>query len=377
MDDKKEKMMEILNRSEASKLSKKPSKIKIIISIAVVLAVLAGLGVFFATRNTEKPALVSLGSVETADIEETVTIRGAIQGSESADVSSALNYKITAVYVREGDPVKKDQVLATLDVKDLQDQYNKASLALRESARAYETAETLYNEGAMPRDDYLRLKAAYESDMLNLSSFDIADKKNIKSPINGTVTRVNVTVGRYASDTERGQAMFVIENLEDLQMKVRVSEYDISKIKVGQTVTVTAEVLGHESVSGLVSSISPTGEEKDVTSSEKVIPVVIDIDKGDKNLIAGVTAKATILIDRKENATVVSLDAVMQDPETGEDIIFICEDEMLRRLPVTLGLETNISVEVKNGGVKAGDMVVLAPTFDLEDGMKVSVIPVL
>ena len=360
-------------RTNENRKQAKPSKVKIIISIAVVLAVLIGLGIFIATRDKEQFIPVSVGSVEIMDLEETVVIRGTIEGSESANVSSALNYMITAVNVKEGDRVTKNQVLATLDVKELQDQYNKAALALRESQRAYESAETLYNEGAMARDEYLRLKAAYDSDSLNVSSFDIADKRNIKSPISGIVTRVNINAGRYASDTERGEPMFVIENLDDLQMKVRLSEYDISKIKVGQSATITAEVLGNESVTGIVSSISPTGEEKDALSSEKVIPVVIDIDKSDKNLIAGVTARATILIDRKENVKAVSIDAIAQDPETGQDMVFIVDEGgLLKKISVETGLETNIYVEIKGDAVKEGDIIVLAPALDMEDGMAVS-----
>jgi len=365
---------EVFIRTARDRKRKKPSKKKIFISLGIIAAIIAGafgLATYLSAQDFTPPLIVSTGSVEIKSIEETVSIRGTIEGSESADVSSTLNYRITAINVKEGDLVEKDQVLATLDVSEIQDQYNKASLLLRESQRAYESAQMLYEEGAIAREEYLKLKAAYESDRLNISSFNIADKRNIKSPISGTVTRVNVNVGRYASDTERGQAMFVIENLADLQMKVRVSEYDISRIKVGQSVTITADVLGNDSVTGVVAKISPTGEEKDMTTSEKVIPVVIAIDKGDKNLIAGVTAKATILIDRKDMAKLVSLDAVARDPETGEDMVFVAEDGILRKVPVKTGLESFIYVEILEGELNEGDRVVLAPSLDMDDGMKV------
>jgi multidrug resistance efflux pump len=73
--------------------------------------------------------------------------------------------------------------------------------------------------------------------------------------------------------------MFVVEDLQNLKMNVKISEYDISKIQVGQKVTITAEVLGDDSVQGIVSRISPTGEQKDTTSTEMVIPVQIDVNK--------------------------------------------------------------------------------------------------
>jgi len=370
---------EIFVRTNTERKHKKPSKKKIIISIGVVIVIIAGLAVFSQIRDTAEPAIfVSTGTVEKMDIEETVRIRGTIEGSESANVSSASNSMITAVHVKEGDWVRSGQVLATLDVKDLQDQYNRAALSLRESQRAYESAEILYNEGAMSREDYLRLRAAYESDRLNVSSISISDRRDIKSPINGIVTRVNINVGRYAGDTEIGQPMFVVENLDDLQMKVSISEFDISKIRVGQSVTITADVLGNDSVTGIVSSISPTGEQKDMTSSEKVIPVVIDIDKGDKTIIAGVNARATILIDKQENATVVSIDAIAQDPETGQDMVFVVDEGgILRKVPVELGLETNIYIEILGGVLKEGEQIVLAPSLAMEDGMVVTVFPVM
>ena len=370
---------EIFVRTNTERKHKKPSKKKIIISIGVVIVIIAGLAVFSQIRDTAEPAIfVSTGTVEKMDIEETVRIRGTIEGSESANVSSASNSMITAVHVKEGDWVRSGQVLATLDVKDLQDQYNRAALSLRESQRAYESAEILYNEGAMSREDYLKLRAAYESDRLNVSSISISDRRDIKSPINGIVTRVNINVGRYAGDTEIGQPMFVVENLDDLQMKVSISEFDISKIRVGQSVTITADVLGNDSVTGVVSSISPTGEQKDMTSSEKVIPVVIDIDKGDKTIIAGVNARATILIDKQENATVVSIDAIAQDPETGQDMVFVVDEGgILRKVLVELGLETNIHIEILGGVLKEGEQIVLAPALAMEDGMVVTVFPVM
>ena len=65
-----------------------------------------------------------------------------------------------------------------------------------------------------------------QEDQLKLKKEEL-EKVMIKSPIDGTVTRVNVNIGRYDKDTENSQAMFVVENLEKLQMKASVSEFDV------------------------------------------------------------------------------------------------------------------------------------------------------
>ena len=137
------------------------------------------------------------------------------------------------------------------------------------------------------------------------------EKVYIKSPIDGTVTRVNVNLGRYAKDTENEKSMFVVENLNKLQMKVSVSEYDIGKIKIGQEVEIFSDVAGDEKASGVVSRISPTAEQKDNNTMERVIPVVIDITEKPEALMAGVIATAKIKVNTAEDVFAVPSGALV------------------------------------------------------------------
>ena len=354
-------------------MSKKKKRILIAVIVVLVLALIL---IVPKMLSGGEPALaVTTGSVEKMDIEQTVSIKGTIQGSQKADVATSLNYEIVSILVEEGDVVKKDQVLAVLDSEDLQDDYQKASTALKESKFNYEASKALYEQGAISKEAYLRAQSQYENDRITLNSFNIADKVNIKSPIDGTVTRVNVNIGRYANDTENAESMFVVEDLQNLKMDVRISEYDISKIQVGQTVSITAEVLGGDRVEGTVSRISPTGELKDATSKEMVIPVQIDVKKGNVKLIAGVTAKAKIEIDKKTDVLSVPIDSILEDPTTEESYVMVLDGTMLKKVTVTLGIEGDFHVEILSGKLKTGDMVVLNPTFDMTDGMEVAPAP--
>ncbi len=354
-------------------MSKK--KKRIIISAAIVL-VLALIVIIPKFMSGGAPALaVTTGTVERMDIEQAVTIKGTIQGSQKADVATSLNYEIISILVEEGDVVQKDQVLAVLDSKDLQDDYQRAATALNQSKFNYEASKTLYEEGAISKEEYLRAQSQYESDRVTLNSLNITDKVNIKSPIAGTVTRVNVNIGRYANDTENAEPMFVVEDLQNLKMDVRISEYDIRKIQVGQKVTITAEVLGSESVEGVVSRISPTGELKDATSKEMVIPVQIDVKKENSKLIAGVTAKAKIEIQKQKNVLAVPIDSVLEDIDTGESYVMVLNETILKKVPVKLGIEGDFHVEITSGEIKPEDQVVLSPTFEMTDGMEVAPVP--
>ncbi|MBN7773321.1 efflux RND transporter periplasmic adaptor subunit [Clostridium aminobutyricum] len=348
-------------------------KKKWILIPAIIFIVIVVIGVVIGPFKSSKAigTPVSASTAETMTLEQAVSIKGTVEGTEKAQIQSTLSSEVKAVYVKEGDIVSKGQQLALLDDGSTQEQYNKAKIDLSELKRQYDLAKSLYEQGAKPQEEYLKAKADYESASAMMSSYDLT-KKNITSPINGTVTRVNVTVGSNANDTENNEPMFIIEDLKNLQLKVNISEYDISKIKVGQEVGITAEMLGDQSVKGVVSRIAPSGEQKK-DGTEMVIPVVIAIEKGDSNLIAGVTAKANILIQKKENALSVPIDAVLEDVSAGKTYVFVIKKNVLHKVEVKTGLEGDFNIEIISDKVKPGDQVVLAPTYSLTDGMPVTV----
>lgn len=352
--------------------SKKFKKKWIIIpaGIFVLIAIVCGLTPNLGNSKTIGFP-VTAGTAEQMTLQEVVSIRGKVVGSEKAELQSTQTAEVKKIYVDEGDKVKKGQLLATLDGGDLNEQYAKAKIVTDESKRKYDDSKLLYEQGALPQNEYLDAKATYESNLITLDSFDF-DKINITSPVEGTVTRINVTVGSNANNTSDNKSMFVIEDLQNLQLKVKVSEYDISKIKEGQTVTISSEVLGVETVSGVVSKIAPSGESKE-GSNEMVIPVEISIDNSNGKLIAGVTAKAKILINKRENAMAVPVDSILEDVNEGVNYIFVIKDNKVKKVKVETGIEGDFNIEIIADKIKSGDQVVLSPTYDLQDGMDVSV----
>ena len=111
------------------------------------------------------------------------------------------------------------------------------------------------------------------------------DNTQIKSTIDGTVVRVNSKVGQFADKVEDDKPILSIENLEQLELEIKVSEFSIGKVKVGQMATITADILDGETAEGEVVKISPTGEEKGGGSTERVIPTTIRVDGGSSKLI--------------------------------------------------------------------------------------------
>ena len=388
------------------KLTKK-KKIILVAAIAVVVTA----GVKLALGSGEPAGeMVSTALAEKQDLQETLRLKAVLEGTESTEVVSRLHYEVKELLVKEGDRVKKGQLLAVLDSTDLSQEMSlkKGSLTLLQkqqaetlrdrqveynnAKKAYDDTKALFDIGAaskaelddakekldaIPAENGKAVLSAVEKQTLANTNQEISiqastmDDCQIRSMIDGTVTRVNTKVGRFADETEDDKPMFVIENVDTLQMKVMVSENDIAKVSVGQKVDITADILNGESVAGEVIRISPTGELKDGTTSERVIPVYISVKEKNDKLIAGITAKATIHIAEATQALTVPYEAV-SELEDGSTVVYVVnEDNTIHIVPVKLGLETDLYVEIKGGELKEGQTIVLNPSPALTEGMAV------
>lgn len=343
------------------------TKKKIIAIVAVVAIVAAGAMIL---PNLSKPqkTMVTTQKVEKSDLQETVNAKGDIKGSEEAKVYAAEVAKVQAVYVKEGDHVVKGQLLAQLDSGDLGNQYAKANQQIAEARRKLNNAKTLYDAGALPQNDYMEAQAAYKQASLALGDFDFS-KSRIVSPITGTVTRSKAIVGSSSNGTG-GEPLFTIENLDSLKLTIKVREFEIGKINLGQSVTIKSQTLGDLTESGTVTSISPSGENRE-GSQEKVIPVEISVTNNTGKLIAGTTAKAEILIKEGKNVKTVPVEAInIQDDQK---FVYLLKKGKVKKVNVETGIEGIFRTEIKGDTVKVGDKVII-PEADLilKDGQEVT-----
>ena len=390
----------------------------------IVVLVLVAIIFSFINKGSAAPAVMAnVTKLERKTLEHIISVKSPLEGIEKAEVVSPLDYEIIDIKVKEGDIVEKDQILAVLDSEELEKQiaheenqielanlemedrlrtsqieYDKAILKLNELQKSYTQNKELYENEIITEESFKSIENSLTDAKKGIESFNAvngkitlspAEKKRIeiqveelnlkkenlekvyiKSPIDGTVTRVNVNIGRYAKDTVNGTAMFIVENLEKLQMKVSVSEFDVGKIKLGQEAEIYSDILGNELSKGIVARISPTAEQKDNNNMERVIPVMIDITEKPQNLIAGVIATAKIKADKAENVFAVPTGAIVQDGEIYK-IYILNEDNTLSSVPVEIGLETDLESEI-TGDLTEEMKYIINPNETFVDGMIVT-----
>ena len=275
---------------------------------------------------------------------------------------------------------------ALLRVAELEESYNQNKTLLENEIITQEAFNTIENnlidakkglesfsivDGKVVLSDSEIKRIEVQKQELEKKKEDL-DKVYIKSPIDGTVTRVNVNLGRYARDTENEKPMFVIENLNKLQMKVSISEYDIGKIKTGQEVEIYSDVMGSEPAKGIVGRISPTAEQKDNNTMERVIPVVIEVIESPESLMAGVIATAKIKVDKADNVFAVPSGALVFDENNQSKVFLLNDDNTIKSTNVEIGLETDLLSEIQSQELSEGMKVVVNPDMSFTDGLIVN-----
>jgi HlyD family secretion protein len=421
-----DKELELLMNTAGEKPKKKKAgkkRRRILIGAAVLLVL--GFAAMNALGGKAQPSIVPTVNPVKKDIKNKLSISGPVSGTDSVDVVSNLHAEVLEIPVKEGDRVEEDQVLAILDesnikkeveiakndydlavttynekMKEARQGYEKAVQDYQTAKANYDRTKVLFDGGSMSQvelesaansmndarrtmesytlvngqpaaDDSYRLqieKARFDYE----KKLEELDDAKIKSPIAGTVVRVNTKVGRFADKMENEEPLFVIENLDVLELEIKVSEYSIGKVAVGQTAEISADILNGETVQGEVISISPTGEEKGGGSSERVIPTKIRILEDNTRLIAGITAKAQIILEEAKDALSVPVSAILSVGE--ETYVQAVNGGMIHWIPITVGVEGDVECEIIPAEGEVLDettLIVSAPNAAYTEGMAV------
>lgn len=415
----------LMSGKKETKKKKGGKKKKIAVSAAVILVLGIAAGKILGGGKDMVPVVDTVNPVRKT-IQNRLSVTGPVSGTDSVDVVSNLHAEILEIPVKEGDKVTKGQTLAVLDDSDVRktadiakndydlavstcaekdkearNGYAKAIQDLNTAQANYDRTKALYDGGSVPKvdletaenglndakrerdsytvkngtavaDDSYRLqieKAKYDYEKATESLEDTV----LKAPIDGTVVRVNTKVGRFADKMENDAPLFVIENLDQLELEIKVSEYSIGKVALGQEAEISADILNGATVHGVVDSISPTGEEKGGGSTERVIPTTIRITDSDTKLIAGITARASIVLEESENALTVPVSAVME--KDGAAYVQKLTDGVVSWVPVTIGVEGDVEAEIipqEGHALDENSLLIAEPGEQYPEGMAVN-----
>ena len=356
----------------------------VFIIFAVFFAVIYGL-----SKKSNKGTEVKTEKAVVGDLTSYYSTTGTLESVNRKEYYSSGNSKITNIYVKVGDKVKKGDILmefetqdSSVQLKTAQIQYDNAVIQLNElkdqkenlsksqtKSVAYGTQSTGASTSGSIDDQIKMQENQVEIARLNVQSIkDTANKqqKYIKSDIDGVVTSINGTVGSYASP-QMQSPLIVVEDTSNLQVELNVNQYDVPSLKVGQDVTVSFNGTETE---GIVYSIAPTAV-KTVSASgtDTVTKVVVKLNKVSDILKIGYDVDINVKTGEKTNVLKVPAEAIITDKDNNETV-YINDNGTARLKKIQIGMQSDTEVEVIEG-IKANDMVILNPPSALSDGSRV------
>jgi RND family efflux transporter MFP subunit len=323
---------------------------------------------------------VGVGKVHHCEEYETVVVSGTIVSPDApAGVAFVVSGKVVHAGPREGDYVKKGQILASIDPVDYQlglaasrAQTETAEVAYRRAEDEHRRMKMLYDSKSLAPNDYQKYKSAYEAAKQSylqaaasqrLSGKRLADA-TLRAPFNGFISKRSVEPGQMASP---GQPAFELVKLDPVEINVGVPETDVHLIRTGQKTAITLPALPGESFEGTIRLINVSAD-----SATRTFMTRITTPNPGHKLRLGMIAEARIRGDRLVKALTVPVEAVTRDPQ-GATIVFVHYPDRKRVYArrVEVGAVFGKEIELRKG-LTGDESVVLAGQERLREGSPVS-----
>ncbi|MBU9455595.1 efflux RND transporter periplasmic adaptor subunit [Burkholderia multivorans] len=365
------------------------------------LAVLAlGIGLAVTRRPTVDTTAVTSAYPYQNDTQLNAT--GYVVPQRKAAVASKGQGRVEWLGVLEGTRVKKDEIIARLESRDVeaslaqalaQVKVARANLGvqqaeLKDAEIALRRTAALAPRGAVPAaqldTDTARVnkarasvnsgEAAVASAEANARAAQVAvDQTVIRAPFDGIVLAKHANVGDnitpFSSASDSKGAVVTIADMDTLEVEADVAESNIAKIRAGQPCEIQLDALPDMRFAGRVSRIVPTVDRSKAT----VLVKVRFVDRDDR-VLPDMSAKIAFLskpVSAQDRQPVTAVQASAVVERDGRPVVFALQDDTVHAVPVARGARIGELVAVR--GVKPGDTVVLAPGAALKDGAKVTV----
>ena len=305
------------------------------------LVVLAGVAVAARPRSAAEPEKdkVKTAAAALGDVQVRVTEVGSVEPQVKVDVKSVLSGKVVELLVREGDAVRRGQVLARVepdvnqarDLAQVRNAVHEADIALGEARTNHERDQGLLGQGLLSSKDnlesetrYRSAKAVYDSALekykivqesgVPITLAEVSSQRlNVSAPMDGVVIRRPVELGDTVmsgvSTFGGGTVLMTVADVGTMIIKAGINEVDIGKVRLEQPVKLSLDAYPKVKFAGVIKRIAPAARLDDKV---KVFDVEIAIDRQGAELRTGMTANVDILGQRREKVLTVPVEALFR-----------------------------------------------------------------
>ncbi len=400
-------------------MSSKKNRKKLFIILGVVVLIAALVAANLVIKHEPKGKKVDVTEVERDSLVQTVSASGKIQPTIDVNISANVSGRILYLGAKEGDEVKRGQLLVQIEDENYVAALEMYRYALASATASLEEARSNLKRvqelhtGNMASDAQLeaaqatvkRLEAETDRARATVTQGeDALAKTRIYAPINGRVTQLLKEVGEMAiGATFSFDVIMVVGQLKDMEVNAEVNENDVVLVSVGDDVKIEVFAIPDTSFPGVVTEIAHSGIVRGLGTAEEVTNFEVKVAVLDQvpKLRPGMSATVEIITDRRESTLIIPQEAVavrtLEDEKKKEDqarkgkkgkfgkkkedeekekkkertkkedlkeVVFIAQNDSAWVKQVVLGIHSDTHFEILSG-VEEGDLVVTGPFREL------------
>ncbi|TDN40695.1 Macrolide-specific efflux protein MacA [Haemophilus haemolyticus] len=369
--------------------------------ILLGLLVAAGAAYYFFSSNSKQETTYLTESVTRGNVEKTVVASGSVESVNEVDVGAQASGKITKLYVKLGQEIKKGEMIADIDSTTQINTLNtkKAALVsyqaqLKAKKTAYDVAlssynrlSKLYTQKATSFDSVNTAKSTLDNAKAEIEAIEANIKQaeievntaetnvsytKITAPMDGTIISVPVSEGQTVNANQTTPTIVTIADLSKMKIKPEISEGDITKVKSGQEVSFTILSDSQTVYHSVIDSVDPanttttdssatsssTSSSSSSTTSAIYYYANVLIDNPDRTLRIGMTTENNIKIANAKDVLLVSNMAIQK--RDGKSFVNVLNDKnQPEQREVETGVQNDFKTEIKSG-LNEGEKVIVS-----------------
>jgi len=307
--------------------------------------------------------------VSQRDLSRRIQLSSPVETLRTIDLAARTAGIVREVFVEAGDRVEAGQLLAELDVREQRAELARAEAALSEAQTNFDRLKRLRDSDYIDEASFITARSALE-----IANSDVelwrtrVDFGRIVSPIDGHVIGRMVEPGAAIGSLATA---FEIANLNELVVRIGVSELDVGEILVGSEVPMRIDALRDVGpLGGTVRRIFPAAD-----GASRLLTVEISLPEAfERGVRPGFLARADLLVDYKQDVLAVPAGSVGMGEQ--QYVMVIDENSELVRRAVTTGVIRGDWREIL-GGLEPGDRIVSSNPLDLAEGDLVRIVETL
>jgi membrane fusion protein, multidrug efflux system len=357
----------------------RPGMLNKIIAFVFILSLTGAYWAWSAGSNS--PIEASVVNVEKAPIESRIQVTGKVTTKRKVMLAPLVQSEVTQIFVKENDVVTSGEVLLRLDNRKAEAEVKLAQASLAQKREEYLQAQRklknkrqLTDLGGVSVEEIqnveteqalAKAKVQEYSQRLEVAKIDL-DNYIIKAPFAGVITRSNVYKGQRVYP---GNELFVLADVESLEVEAEVDAGDIRSIHEGQKAEVSSDSFSDKAWIGSIVEIGSAVRTDETETTKKYVPVSIHLLNKLSELRIGEQVDIDIILQENPSALVLPFNAVLK--QNGDAKVAIAVNGRVHYEKIVTGIESLTHTEILQGVGEGQKVLILSGSKKIPEGAKI------